>query len=46
MKKMKQIMSQWSLIHKPKWACYEIGQHSGKKYFLEECYFLLFGSFY
>ena len=27
-------------------ACYEIGQDRDKKFFLEKCYFLLFGSFY
>ena len=27
-------------------ACCEMGQHRDKKFFLEKCYFLLFGSFY
>ena len=28
------------------WACYKIGEHRDKKFFLEKCYFRLFGSFY
>ena len=28
------------------WACYEIDQQRDKNFFLEKCYFLLFGSFY